>query len=59
MKRKANGSLSETKAKRQKEPEADYCDVETRKDEDGNSIWPASGEAMERAREFLRDWFVV
>ena len=59
MKRKASGSQPSSKAKRQKEPEADYCDVETRKDGDGKTIWPASSEAMEKAREFLRDWCVL
>jgi len=56
MKRKAMDSHSSPGAKRQKEPEADYCDVETVRDGQGNPIWPASGEAMEKARIFLREW---
>ena len=57
MKRKVTETQSSQKAKRQKEPEADYCDVDTRKDEDGSSIWPASEEALEKARSFLREWY--
>ena len=56
MKRKATDSQSTPKAKRSKEPLADYCDVEVRKDEEGNPIWPALPEAIENARSFLREW---
>jgi len=56
MKRKATEFHSSPGAKRQKEPEADYCDVETVRDGQGNPIWPALGEAMEKARIFLREW---
>ena len=59
MKRKATDAQPSSKAKRQKEPEADYCDVETRKNGDGKTIWPASSEAMEQARDFLREWYVL
>lgn len=56
MKRKATDAKTGPKAKRQKEPEADYCDVITRKDESGDTVWPASMEAVENARSFLREW---
>ena len=56
MKRKAADSQVGSQAKRQREPEPDYCDVEIKKDGNGNVIWPAEREAMERAREFLREW---
>ena len=56
MKRKATESNTDSKAKRQKEPEADYCDVVPRKDSTGNTIWPASVQAIQRARDFLREW---
>ena len=56
MKRKATESSTDSKAKRQKEPEADYCDVVPRKDSSGNTIWPASEQTIERARDFLRQW---
>lgn len=56
MKRKATSSGTESKAKRQREPEADYCDVIPRKDGHGNAIWPASEQSIERGREFLKEW---
>ena len=56
MKRKATDSSTDSKAKRQKEPEADYCDAVSRKDGFGNTIWPASGQAIEDARDFLQEW---
>ena len=56
MKRKATESSTNSKAKRQKEPDADYCDVVSRKDSSGNTIWPASEQAIERARDFLQEW---
>ncbi|KAM0799092.1 DHH family protein-like protein [Usnea florida] len=55
MKRKATESSTNSKAKRQREPEADYCDVVPRKDGSGNTIWPASEQAIENARDFLRE----
>ena len=56
MKRKATDSDTNSKAKRQREPEADYCDVIPRKDGKGNSLWPASEQSIERARSFLKEW---
>lgn len=56
MKRKATDAGTDSKAKRQREPQADYCDVETRKDGHGNAIWPASEESVARAREFFEEW---
>ena len=57
MKRKATDSGTDSKAKRQREPEADYCDVIPRKDGHGNDVWPASEQSIEGAREFLREWY--
>lgn len=56
MKRKATDSSTESKAKRPREPEVDYCDVVLRKDGSGNAIWPASEQSIERARDFLKEW---
>ncbi len=56
MKRKATDSATVPKAKRQREPEADYCDVLPRKDGNGIVIWPASEQSVECAREFLIEW---
>lgn len=56
MKRKAMDSGTDSKAKRPREPEADYCDVISRKDGHGNAIWPASEESIQRAGQFLTEW---
>ena len=56
MKRKATESVTEPKAKRQKEPELDYCDVIPRKDDHGNILWPASKQSIDCARDFLKEW---
>ena len=53
MKRKATDTKG-LPSKRQKEPEPDYCDVETKKDGNGAIIWPAPAEALESARAFLK-----
>ncbi len=36
----------------------DYCDVEPRRDANGQPIWPADATAIEQAREWIREWFV-
>ncbi len=56
MKRKATDSSVQTKTKRPREPEADYCDVTPRKDDLGSAIWPASEQSIGLAREFLKEW---
>ena len=56
MKRKATDSGTDAKAKRQRNPQADYCDVIPRKDDHGNAIWPASQQSIDCAREFLKEW---
>lgn len=54
MKRKATDAKG-SHSKRQKEPSPDYCDVETRKDESGNSIWPAPAKNLDDARTFIKE----
>ena len=56
MKRKATDLGRDSKPKRQREPQADYCDVRSQKDSHGNAIWPASEQSIERARDFLKEW---
>ena len=56
MKRKATDSGTDSRAKRQREPQADYCDVTPRKNDDGNAIWPASEQSIDRTRAFLKEW---
>ena len=58
MKRKAFSSGAPPKAKRQREPEKDYCDVEPQKNDAGEIIWPAPMDAIESARALLREWYV-
>lgn len=53
MKRTATSKPAQAKA-RAKLP--DYCDVEPRRDEAGNPIWPAPAEAIEAARAFIKEW---
>ncbi|KAL9635930.1 MAG: hypothetical protein Q9164_003155 [Protoblastenia rupestris] len=55
MKRKGDSIVSTPKAKRQREPEPDYCDATPRHSEDGGIIWPASSNSMQAARDFFRD----
>ncbi|KAL8730763.1 MAG: hypothetical protein Q9166_003833 [cf. Caloplaca sp. 2 TL-2023] len=55
MKRKAVNSKESPSAKRQKEPLPEYCDTQVRKDDNGSSLWPALPEAIENARDFLRE----
>lgn len=59
MKRKADDSLIVPKAKRVREPLPEYCDVAPQWDEHGSVLWPASAGAMESARSFLREWYVL
>lgn len=59
MKRKADNSLTVPKAKRVREPLPEYCDVAPQRDEHGSVVWPASAGAMESARSFLREWYVL
>jgi hypothetical protein len=35
----------------------DYCDVEPRRDEAGEIIWPAPPAAIEDARRFIKQWY--
>lgn len=56
MKRKATESGTDSRAKRQREPQADYCDVTPCKDDHGNVIWPASEQSIDRTRAFLKEW---
>ena len=55
MKRKASG-LESSPAKKQALKAPDYCDAEPRRDENG-IIWPAPSEAIEAARELIKEWY--
>ena len=56
MKRKATDAATDSKAKRQRDPQPDYCDVEPREDGHGNAIWPASEQSIHSARELIKEW---
>lgn len=59
MKRKLNATVSPSKQpKRQQVEVNDYCDVDTRKGPDGSILWPADEEAIENARDFLKEWYL-
>lgn len=57
MKRATNGSKSSTTKPKPKLP--DYTDAEPLRDQDGDPIWPAPAEAIEKAREFIKEWCVL
>ena len=58
LKRKASDAGTISKARRRIESMADYCDESPRRDVSGSLVWPASSEAMEDARNFIRAWWV-
>ncbi|KAI4250270.1 MAG: hypothetical protein L6R42_008786, partial [Xanthoria sp. 1 TBL-2021] len=55
MKRKAVDAKESPQVKRRKEQIPDYCDIQPRKDDSGTILWPASSEAIEIARDYLRE----
>ena len=56
LKRKASDAGTVSRARRRIESMTDYCDASPRTDASGSILWPASGEAMEYARNFIRAW---
>ncbi|KAL8781082.1 MAG: hypothetical protein Q9213_006164 [Squamulea squamosa] len=56
MKRKALDTKGPPQVKRQKEPMPGYCDVQSLKNDNGTILWPASSEAIDSARDFVREW---
>ena len=56
LKRKASDAGTLSRARRRIESITDYCDASPRTDALGSISWPASGEAMEDARKFIRAW---
>ena len=55
-KRKASDAGTISRARRRIESIADYCDESPRTDGSGSVLWPASADAMEDARKFIRAW---
>ena len=56
LKRKASDTGTVSRARRRIETMTDYCDASPRTDASGSILWPASSEAMEDARNFIRAW---
>ncbi len=56
LKRKASDAGTVSRARRRIESLTDYCDASARTDASGSILWPASGEAIEDARNFIRAW---
>ena len=56
LKRKASDAGTISRARQRIGPIADYCDESPRTDGSGSMLWPASADAMEDAREFIRAW---
>ena len=56
LKRKASDAGTVSRARRRIESMTDYCDASPRTDAAGSILWPASGEAIEDARKFIRAW---
>ncbi|KAI4146070.1 MAG: hypothetical protein L6R39_003604 [Caloplaca ligustica] len=55
MKRKAVDSKQSPKPKRQRDDIPDYCDVHPQRNDNGDTLWPASPEAIEQAQTFLKE----
>ena len=56
LKRKPSDAGTVSRARRRIESLMDYCDESPRTDVSGDILWPASGEAIEDARNFIRAW---
>ena len=52
------GMKKAAKAGKPKPKVPDYCDVEPQRDANGQAVWPADAAAIERAQEWLRDWYM-
>jgi hypothetical protein len=56
-KRKATTSTTTPKTKKKKVEIPEYHLATSRKSDDGDIVWPARREQMERAREIIREWY--
>lgn len=60
MKRKTPGSTTQNKpAKKPREKEPEYHLTPSVKDEDGDIIWPAPKDQMQRARDIILEWYLA
>jgi hypothetical protein len=58
LKRKA-GATAATKAKKPKISIPEYHLTSSRRDESGEIVWPAPEAQIERAREMIKEWYVL
>lgn len=59
LKRKAEKRATSPKKKKQKIEIPEYHLTPSRRDDDGEIVWPAPKAQIERAREIIREWFVL
>lgn len=57
-KRKAEKQKSPTKTKKPKVEIPDYHLTPSRRNKDGELVWPAPEDKIERAREIIQQWYV-
>jgi hypothetical protein len=57
IKRKAKKQSSSPRAKKPKIEIPEYHLTSSRRDKDGEIVWPAPNEQIERAREIIREWY--
>jgi|SRR5947209_480104 len=58
--KRSNGFVTASPVKKSKKTRPivpDYCDVEPRRDEAGDIVWPAPANVMEEARIFIKEWY--
>jgi hypothetical protein len=56
-KRKAESQISGAKVKKAKVVVPEYHTTPSRRDEEGEIVWPAPRGQIERAREIIREWY--
>jgi hypothetical protein len=59
MKRTLPSSQSPAKAKKRRIEVPEYHLTPSARDEDGEIIWPAPADQIDKARAFIREWFVT
>ncbi|KAF2640700.1 hypothetical protein P280DRAFT_469413 [Massarina eburnea CBS 473.64] len=57
VKRKASNPISPPKIKKKKVEIPEYHLAISRRGDDGEIVWPARKEQIERAREIIKEWF--
>jgi hypothetical protein len=58
LKRKAEKAATSPTTKKQKVVVPEYHSTPQRRDEAGETVWPARKEQIERARDIIKEWYV-